>query len=313
LTARRAEPALIPDMPDAAATPDSKSSAKRGRTVKTDAIRVSPALEESVLASPFKRAAGMAIDLAAIVLLSALANPILGVFTGLTFASLGSRRVSDAKFWLAFRWVLIGLGGLVMILSATQIVGTPIIKTGVFNIARDERQTAPDPIILPPGASAYDLQRAVNRYRERDEFLTAENKAMHERGAGRSLLTATADLGKTFGLTFGWAGVYFTLLTSLLLGRTLGKLLMRTRVVRLDGRAITPMDAFIRNGGYAAGIATGMIGFMSLLWHQNRQAIHDRMAATVVVLESTAPVSVTPPEAGPGSVPTPSDSPTAPS
>ena len=97
-----------------------------------------------------------------------------------------------------------------------------------------------------------------------DEFLSAENKALRNREGGRSLTTAAADFGKTFGLTFGWAGVYFTLLTAWLRGRTLGKFLMGTRVVRLDGRAITPMDAFVRNGGYTAGRDHGitkLLGF----------------------------------------------------
>lgn len=296
-------------MPDAAASPGPMPPTKRGRPVNTDAIRVAPELGGAILASPFQRAGGMAIDLAVIVLLSALASPILGVLTGLTFASLGSRRVSDARVWLVFRWVLVGLGALVTVLSATQVVGTPVVRTEVFNIAGRERRTAPpDPVVLPPNPSASELRRALGRYEQRDEFLSAENRAMRERERGRSLVTAAADIGKTFGLTFGWAGVYFTLLTALLRGRTLGKLLVRTRVVRLDGSALTPMDAFIRNGGYAAGLATGMIGFMSILWNPNRQAIHDRMAATVVVLNKTAPAAVTPPEAGRGSNPPPSDS-----
>lgn len=74
-----------------------------------------------------------------------------------------------------------------------------------------------------------------------------------------------------------------SLCSAWLRGRTAGKFLMRTRVVRLDGRPLTPMDAFIRNGGYAAGLATGMLGFLRLLWDPNRQAIHDRIAWTVVV------------------------------
>ena len=276
-------------------------------------MRVAPELGEAILASPFKRAAGMAIDLAVIILLSALAKPILGVFTGLTFASLGSRRISDAKVWLVFRWVLVGLGVGVMLLSAFFVAGTPIVRTGVFNIAAEKRAVPPESPVLSPNPSHLELQRAVSRLEKRDEFLTAENKALRNREGGRSLTTAAADFGKTFGLTFGWAGVYFTLLTAWLRGRTLGKFLMGTRVVRLDGRAITPMDAFIRNGGYTAGLATGLIGFMSILWDQNRQAIHDRMTGTVVVLHKSNAAAVTPVAAAPVSTPPASDSPPAPS
>jgi uncharacterized RDD family membrane protein YckC len=97
------------------------------------------------------------------------------------------------------------------------------------------------------------------------------------------------------GLTFGWAGVYFTLFTSWLGGRTPGKFLFRTRVVRLDGRPLTAMDAFTRNGGYAAGLATGSIGFLRVLWDPNNQAIQDKIAGTVVTSTlggETAHVSV---------------------
>ncbi|MND03597.1 hypothetical protein D3C83_234990 [compost metagenome] len=43
------------------------------------------------------------------------------------------------------------------------------------------------------------------------------------------------------------------------------------------------MDAFTRYGGYAAGLATGSIGFLRLLWDPNLQAIEDKIAGTVVV------------------------------
>ena len=32
-----------------------------------------------------------------------------------------------------------------------------------------------------------------------------------------------------------------------------------------------------------AGVAMGLIGFLKLLWEPNRQAVEDRIAATVVV------------------------------
>lgn len=296
-----------------AASSEPKPQKRRGRSVNTDAIRVAPELGGSLLASPFQRAAGIAIDLVAIFLLSALAQPILGVFTGLTFASLGSRRVSDAKAWLVFRWILIGLGAGVMVLSATFVAGSPLVRTGVFNIAEDRRAGPPEAPVLSPNPGSSELRRAVNIYERRDSILSAENKELREREGGRSLLTAAADLGKTFGLTFGWAGVYFTLLTAWCGGRTVGKFAMGTRVVRLDGKPITSMDAFIRNGGYAAGLATGLIGFMSILWNVNRQAIHDRMAGTVVVLNKLPAEPVTPPAAGRGSAPPPSDSQQVPS
>lgn len=298
-------------MSTAAASPDPKPAKQRGRPVNTDAIRVAPELGGALLASPFKRAAGMAIDLVVVIVLSVLAGPILGVFTGLTFASLGSRRVSDARPWQIFRWVLIGLGSGVMLLSGFFVLGTPIVRTGVFNIgAAAESVSLPEAPVLSPSPSHAELGRAVARYEKRDALLTAEIEALRERGGGRTIENTAADLGKKFGFTFGWAGVYFTLMTTWLRGRTVGKLIMGTRVVRLDGKPITSMDAFVRNGGYTAGLATGLVGFMSILWNENRQAIHDRMTGTVVVLDKQA---IKPGAAGHASVPPPNDSPPAPS
>ena len=45
----------------------------------------------------------------------------------------------------------------------------------------------------------------------------------------------------------------------------------------------TFFDAFVRNGGYVAGVAMGLTGFLKLLWEPNRQAVEDRIASTVVV------------------------------
>ena len=174
-------------MTDAAPSSPGKLATKRGRRVKTDFLVTAPELNDAILASPLKRAGAMAIDLVVIVLLSALAKPILGIFTGLTFATLGSRRVSDTRFWQIFRWVLIGLGAVVVILSAFFVAGSPIIRTGVFNIAANEKREAPpDAPALPPNPTGSDLYRAVKTYEARDAFLTAENTALRARESGRS-------------------------------------------------------------------------------------------------------------------------------
>lgn len=302
-------------MSDTAVNPDTRPAARKGRSIRSEALQLSPALQEAVLATPLQRILGIGIDLIVIATLSVLAGPILGVFTGLTVASLGSRRVSDARFWLVFRWILIGLGGMVALLSGFLVAGAPIVRTNAFNIATDSKQeTAQETYMLPPNPSYSELQQAVARLEKRSESLSAENKALRERDLGKSLLTTTADFGRTLGLTFGWAGVYFTLCTAWLGGRTFGKFLVRTRVMRLDGRPITPMDAFIRNGGYAAGLATGLIGFMSVLWDPNRRAIEDKIAWTVVVRTgSVSGKHITPSPADSEQPPPPSDSPPDPS
>jgi len=77
--------------------------------------------------------------------------------------------------------------------------------------------------------------------------------------------------------------MYFAILMPWMKGATPGKKLMGIRVVRLDGQPVTWWHAFERAGGYAAGLATGLLGFAQILWDPNRQAIHDRVAGTVVI------------------------------
>jgi hypothetical protein len=105
-----------------------------------------------------------------------------------------------------------------------------------------------------------------------------------ERNVGiRRLVTNLLD---EFGIGIGWTAVYFTLALGLFRGRTPGKRLLGTRVVRLDGEPLSLWAAFERYGGYAASIATGFEGFLRILWDANRQGLEDKLAETVVVRET---------------------------
>jgi hypothetical protein len=122
-----------------------------------------------------------------------------------------------------------------------------------------------------------DLDEAREDLRETEDEL----ESLESRGLVVTLRSLLDELG--FG--FGWASVYFTVMLSWWKGQTIGKRLMRVRVLRLDGGAITWWVAFERAGGYAAGLATGFLGFLQIFWDANRQAIHDRIVGTVVALD----------------------------
>ena len=77
--------------------------------------------------------------------------------------------------------------------------------------------------------------------------------------------------------------LYFTLFTSLWNGQTPGKKVTGIKVLQLDGTPLSIIDSFGRYGGYAAGLATGFLGFLQVYWDPNRQAIHDKISATVVI------------------------------
>lgn len=97
---------------------------------------------------------------------------------------------------------------------------------------------------------------------------------------GKDFLFGPMSTFMSWGAFFvGW----FTLWIRLTRGRSPGKFLFRMRVVRLDGKKPGWWDAFSRAGGYSASTATLLLGFLEAIWHPNRQAIHDKIAGTVVV------------------------------
>ncbi|ABV36333.1 RDD domain containing protein [Shewanella sediminis HAW-EB3] len=98
-----------------------------------------------------------------------------------------------------------------------------------------------------------------------------------------SLISWAKGILNDLGLGFGWAAFYFTVFTAWFDGQTLGKKLFRIRVIQLDGTGLSLWDAFGRYGGYGAGFATGLLGFLQIYWDANRQAIQDKISATVVV------------------------------
>ena len=65
-------------------------------------------------------------------------------------------------------------------------------------------------------------------------------------------------------------------------GQTVGKMLMKIRVVKTDGTPISDADAVVRYLGYLLdGIF--LLGWLSALFDENRQCWHDKLAKTYVV------------------------------
>jgi hypothetical protein len=115
-----------------------------------------------------------------------------------------------------------------------------------------------------------------------------ELQADAEEGPGiRALLLGVLE---DLGVGVGWGALYYTVFLTLWKGRTPGKRVFRLRVVRLDQGKITWWTALERYGGYAAGFATGLLGFLQVFWDPNRQATHDKIAGTVVVQEGRPPL-----------------------
>ncbi|MDO6692465.1 RDD family protein [Aliiglaciecola sp. 3_MG-2023] len=91
------------------------------------------------------------------------------------------------------------------------------------------------------------------------------------------------DVAKDLGLGFGWAAVYFTGTMVLFRGQTIGKKVFGIKVIKLDGSRLNVWESFGRYGGYGAGFATGLLGFLQIYWDPNRQAIQDKISETLVI------------------------------
>ena len=98
-----------------------------------------------------------------------------------------------------------------------------------------------------------------------------------------SIIEWFKGLIEDLGLGFGWAAFYFTVFTAVWHGQTPGKKALGIRVLQLDGTPLSMWDSFGRYGGYGAGLATGLLGFLQVFWNPNRQAIQDQISATVVI------------------------------
>ena len=136
-------------------------------------------------------------------------------------------------------------------------------------------------VFVPVDASPAELRSATAKVEKQVAVLKAENTRLQD--ASGSWVYQSRAFASTLGVTFGWSGVYFTLLAGACGGRTVGKLLLRIRAVKTNGMPFTFFDGFVRHGGYVAGVAMGLTGFLRLLWEPNRQAVEDRIAGTIVV------------------------------
>lgn len=143
--------------------------------------------------------------------------------------------------------------------------------------------------------SLNDLNRVIERKDEDIEDLEnalAETEATldEERNRNEPFVDRIINLLDEAGLGFGWGALYLTIAHTLFRGRSIGKMIFRIRVVMIDQRPLNWWLSFERAGGYAAGFATGLLGFAQVFWDPNRQAIHDKVSETIVIQDGKAPV-----------------------
>jgi hypothetical protein len=141
---------------------------------------------------------------------------------------------------------------------------------------------------LVGGDTLEALVETIDDAREEQGELEDEVERLREESGG--FVPFLRDVWDQLGSAIGLWSLYFTVLLTLWKGQTVGKRLFGLRVLRLDGEPLGWWSSFERVGGYAAGIATGLLGFAQVFWDSNRQCVHDKIVGTVVVMDGAPPL-----------------------
>jgi hypothetical protein len=276
------------------------------RTIVTpEAFQIDPALLGLPLASPWRRLSALLVDLALVgILTAALADAqvllwaAIGVILVRVALKRAGRPVTQASTFL-LRASVGCLGVLILTIVGTvaafsvmsdaqrEDVTVDLIEAGAELGVLDSTRIVPGRADSADGAAPVATAARLDTVAEL-EARVAEltTQLATERRTFASLMAEVWDqIGSAIGL---WS-LYFALLLPRMRGQTIGKRLLGVRVMRLDGQPITWWAGLERAGGYAAGLATGFLGFAQIFWDRNRQCIHDKIVGTVVVAAGAQP------------------------
>jgi len=179
--------------------------------------------------------------------------------------------------------------------EAIRSLAAPTVEGDEPSIAPGETLAdEPSEALSPAATDSIDrlnraLQLAQEDRTDAEAALERTQEALEEeqnQGALNWLWGLIDDLG----IGFGWAALYLTITHAWWRGTTVGKKIFRIRVVMIDKRPLNWWLSFERAGGYAAGFATGLLGFAQIFWDPNRQAIHDKVSETIVIQDGRAPL-----------------------
>jgi RDD family len=276
---------------------------ERQRWITPEPLNLAPELVGLPLATPLRRAIAMALDLAVVGMLTGISGAWLWAGLALVLLQLHNRprhAPPSRRQWVG--WAAVALIAL-LALDEAHDRWTAWRATAAVAAAGQAVATGPDldddedaePAVAADAADAASASASAaappsdaERIAQLESQLATAKKetrkvkrALAEKPAGlRAFVSGLLD---DIGAGLGWGIVYFSLLPAWWGGQTVGKKLMRLRVLELTGKPMTVMRSLKRYGGYAAGLATGGVGFLQLLWDPNRQGLHDKAAHTVVV------------------------------
>ncbi|AEP28744.1 RDD family protein [Brumicola nitratireducens] len=127
------------------------------------------------------------------------------------------------------------------------------------------------------------LNEERNAYTDDIIEIVESTEPAEKRSGIYSILEWVKGIMSDLGLSLGWAALYFSVFTAWWRGQTIGKRIVGIEVVKLDGNYPSLWESFGRYGGYGAGFATGLLGFLQVYWDPNRQAIQDKISETLVL------------------------------
>jgi len=182
-----------------------------------------------------------------------------------------------------------------MVDEALSRSAAPTVEGEEPSIAQEEAVTdEPSEVLSSAAMDSIDglnraLQLAQEDQADAEAALKSTQRALEEE-QNQGALSWLWGLIDDLGIGFGWAALYLTITHAWWRGTTVGKKIFRIRVVMIDKRPLNWWLSFERAGGYAAGFATGLLGFAQIFWDPNRQAIHDKVSETIVIQDGRAPL-----------------------
>jgi hypothetical protein len=276
---------------------------KEQRFVAAEALNVAADLVGRPLARPAQRGLAMALDLGVVALLSGVSGLwLIGGLAAVLLQLRSARGASAAGMTSKRRWLGWGLAavlGLLVVNEAKDQWVQHFDPAAAAAAAADNAEDAeedkaparrqaevahPDVPATPisPASAAATAVANLDAAKQRIANLEAE-LAEAKKPQPFRFRDQMTRLFSSIGVQFGWGIVYFSLLPAWWGGQTVGKKILGLRVVEITGQPMTVMRCLKRYGGYAAGMATGGLGFGQLLWDPNRQGIQDKAAHTVVL------------------------------
>jgi hypothetical protein len=243
------------------------------RLLTSDPLHVDPALVGSALASPGRRIVAFGVDLVVLLV------PTLAVIVAAAVLALDS---SDPAALAAIR-------SLVSMPRSDPAARRAVTDAAITDLApllvRTEARGLPASVAA--AVEEGDVRRAGDLLKGYEIWFALN---FEESGGERPLQprTIVVPIQKLIPAAvralalLGVPALYFVALTRSRRGATVGKRLLRIRVVRLDGERLSWLESLERFIGYVHIPATMFLGLADLWRDPNRRMPHDRVVHTAV-------------------------------